>query len=102
MFSEFCVNNLMTDIFAIDFSTFSCLFSNFLLLLISLLEISKIHGGDVKLALILNLHNFLTNLNFTAKNYNNMHLKVLNNFYKKRNVENPNPKNTRGEKAKVL
>ena len=36
----------------------------------------------MKLALISNLHNFLTNLNFTAKNYQNIHLKVLNNFHK--------------------
>ena len=43
----------------------------------------KVQGGDVKLALISNLHIFLANLNITAKNYHNMHLKALNNFYKK-------------------
>ena len=42
-----------------------------------------VQGGDVKLALISNLHNSLTNLNFTAKSYHDMHLKVLNNFHKK-------------------
>ena len=46
-------------------------------------EMAKIQGGDVKFALILNLHNFLTNLNFTAKSYQNMHLKVLNKFQRK-------------------
>ena len=42
-----------------------------------------VQGGDVKFALVSNLPNFLTNLNFSAKITKNMQLKVLNNFHRK-------------------
>ena len=64
------------------------------------LNFHHIKGGDVKLALISNLHNFLINLNLAAKSYQNIHLKILNNFHKKEVLKIQPQKNIRGERAK--
>ena len=48
----------------------------------------------------LNLRSFLNNLNFKAKLYQNMHLNVLNYFYKKKNGKNSTPKISIGQKLK--
>ena len=41
---------------------------------------NRLQGGDMKLSVNFKLRNCLTNLNFAAKNWKNMHLNVFNNF----------------------
>ena len=46
-------------------------------------SIFLLQAGYMKLSENFNLHNFLTNLNFTTKNYQNLHLNDVNSFCNK-------------------